>query len=380
LTAAPETDYNATRYGMGEAIKAVILVGGEGTRLRPLTCNTTKAMVPILNTPLLEYVLRYLKGHGIKDIILTMSYLPDQIQAQLGDGSKLGVNLSYVIEEQPLGTGGAIKNVEAHLAEPFFVLNGDVLTTIDLTAMMSHHRQVKPRVSIALTPVDNPTIYGVVETDHNNKVERFVEKPAPDEVTTNMINAGIYIIDPAVLGYIPPATFSMVERQLFPLLLEKGEPMLAYPSDSYWLDIGTPEKYLKANHDLLSGQAPALAAYREDFDPAVRVRGSNIDPTAEIEGPVLIGEGCTLAKRAVVKGPAVLGPRCEIAEGACVEGAVLWQGVKVGKGALLRNCIVVSNCRIGEESQVLDNCVLGDNVVVGKNKKLAPGTKIWPDA
>jgi mannose-1-phosphate guanylyltransferase len=361
-------------------MKAVILVGGEGTRLRPLTCNTTKAMVPILNMPFLEYVLRYLKGHGIKDVILAMSYLPDRIQGHLGDGAELGVRLSYAIEKEPLGTGGAIKNVEARLNEPFFVLNGDVLTSIDLAAMMKNHRKFKPRVSIALTPVDDPTIYGVVETDHKDMVKRFVEKPSLDEVTTNMINAGIYIIDPAVLGYIPPATPSMVERHLFPLLLDKGEPILSYPSDSYWIDIGTPEKYLKAHHDLLSGEAPALAAYWNNFNQGVQMGDTgNINPSAEVNGPVLIGEGCNVAKWAMLKGPAVLGPHCEIAEGASVEGAVLWQGVKVGKRALLRNCIVAANCRIGEESQVLDNCVLGDNVVVGKNNKLVPEIKIWPD-
>jgi mannose-1-phosphate guanylyltransferase len=219
----------------------------------------------------------------------------------------------------------------------------------------------------------------VVETDHNNMVERFVEKPGLDEVTTNMINAGIYIIDPAVLDYIPPNTPSMVERHLFPLLLEKGEPILGYPSDSYWIDIGTPEKYLKAHHDLLSGESPALATYWNNFDQGVQRESSQIDPSAEIEGPVLIGKGCTVAKWAVLKGPAVLGPRCEIAEGACLEGAIVWEGVKVGKKALLRNCIVAANCRIGEESQILDNCVLGDNVVVGKNNRLAPEIKIWPD-
>ncbi len=361
-------------------MKAVILVGGEGTRLRPLTCNTTKAMVPILNMPFLEYVLRYLKGHGIKDVTLAMSYLPDRIQGQLGDGSELGVRLHYAVEKEPMGTGGAIKNAEAHLTEPFFVLNGDVLTSIDLAAMMKNHRKVKPRVSIALTPVDNPTIYGVVETDHRDMVKRFAEKPSAEEVTTNMINAGIYIIDPAVLGYIPPNTPSMVERHLFPLLLEKGEPILSYPSDSYWIDIGTPEKYLKAHHDLLQGEAPALAAYWNNLGQGVQIGDScNIDPSAEIEGPVLIGGGCTVAKWAVLKGPAVLGPSCQIAEGACVEGAILWEGVKVGKKALLRNCIVAANCQIGEESQVSDNCVLGDNVVVGKNNKLAPEIKIWPD-
>ena len=360
-------------------MKAVILVGGEGTRLRPLTCNTTKAMVPILNMPFLEYLLRYLKGHGIKDVILAMSYLPDRIQEQLGDGTELGIRLSYAIEKEPMGTGGAIKNAEARLTEPFFVLNGDVLTSIDLATMMSQHRKIKPRVSIALTPVDNPTIYGVVETDHKDMVKRFVEKPGVEEVTTNMINAGIYIIDPAVLAHIPSTTPSMVERHLFPLLLEKGEPILSYPSDSYWIDIGTPEKYLKGHHDLLLGEAPALARYWNKFDREIQMADSTIDPSAEIEGPVLIGEGCTVAKWAVLKGPAVLGPHCEIAEGACVEGAVLWQGVKVGKKALLRNCIVAANCQIGEDSQVLDNCVLGDNVVVGKNNKLAPEIKIWPD-
>jgi mannose-1-phosphate guanylyltransferase len=361
-------------------MKAVILVGGEGTRLRPLTFNTTKAMVPILNIPFLEYVLRYLREHGIRNVILAMSYLPDRIQKQLGDGSELGVNISYAVEKEPLGTGGAIKNAAADLNEPFFVLNGDVLTSIDLAAMMKLHRKVKPKVSIALTPVDNPTIYGVVETDHKDMVERFVEKPGLDEVTTNMINAGIYIIDPEVLGYIPPATPSMVERHLFPLLLEKGEPILGYPSDSYWIDIGTPEKYLKAHHDLLSGEAPALAAYWNNLDQQTRREGeSQIHQSALIEGPVLVGEGCTVAKWVVLKGPAVLGPGCQIAEGACVEGSVLWQGVKVGKKALLRNCIVASNCQIGEESQILDNCVLGDNVVVGKNNKLAPEVKIWPD-
>lgn len=361
-------------------MKAVILVGGEGTRLRPLTCNTTKAMVPILNMPFLEYLIRYLKGHGIKDIILTMSYLPDRIQGYLGDGAKLGVRLTYLMEEPPLGTGGAVKNAEAYLDEPFFVLNGDVLTGIDLTAMMSRHRKTKPRVSIALTPVDNPTIYGVVETDTQDMVKRFVEKPSAEEVTTNMINAGIYIIEPSVLGYIPPSTPSTVERHLFPLLLEKGEPILSYPSDSYWIDIGTPEKYLKGHHDLLSGKAPALSRYWNNFDQGVQMGGNcTIHPSAEIEGPVLIGEGCTVAQWAILKGPVVLGPRCKVAEGACVEGAILWQDSSVGKKALLRNCIVASNCQIGEESQVLDNCVLGDNVVVGKNNKLAPEIKIWPD-
>jgi len=367
-------------YRGREAMKAVILVGGEGTRLRPLTCNITKAMVPILNRPFLEYLIRYLKEHSITDIILAMNYLPDRIQSYFGDGAELGVHLTYLIEEQPLGTAGAVKNAEAFLDEPFFVLNGDILTGIDLTAMMSLHREIKPKASIALTPVDNPTIYGVVESDAKGMVKRFVEKPSWQQVTTNMINAGIYILEPEVLSYVSPSTPSMFEHHLFPLLLRMGEPILSYPSDTYWIDIGTPEKYLKVHHDLLLGKAPSLSSYWGNVNEGVQI-GSNstIHPSAEIEGPVLIGESCVIARRVEVRGPAVLGPRCEVAEGAIVEGAIQWHDSKVGKKAMLRNCIVASHSYIQEGSQVLDNCVLGDNVVVGRNNRLARGIRVWPD-
>jgi mannose-1-phosphate guanylyltransferase len=363
-----------------EEMKAVVLVGGEGTRLRPLTCNTSKAMVPILNMPFLEYLLRYLKNHGIGDIILATSYLPERIQGSFGDGAKLGLHLTYLIEKEPLDTAGAVKNAESSLDEPFFVINGDVLTAIDLTAMMKRHREVKPRVSIALTAVDNPTIYGVVETDAKGMVKRFVEKPPLEEVTTNMINAGIYIVEPEVLANIPPSTRSSFERTHFPQLLKAGEPILGYASDQYWIDIGTPEKYIRVQHDLLSGRAPSLSRYWGKLDGGIQM-GSNstIDPSAEIEGAVLIGEKCVIAKGARIKGPAVLGARCRVDQEALVEGAILWDNARVGKKAMLSNCVIASNSYVQEESQVLENCVLGDNVVVGRNNRLAPGTRVWPD-
>ena len=354
-------------------MKAVILVGGQGTRLRPLTFNTPKSMVPLLNKPLLEYLIFYLKEHDVRDIILTTSYLPHHIQSYFGDGAGSGVRLSYLVEETPLGTAGAIKNAEALLDEPFFVVNGDIVTGMDLTAMMSQHRKLKPKVSLSLTPVDNPTIYGVVETDDKGMVKRFVEKPSWEEVTTNMINAGIYILEPEVLSYVPPATNSTFEHHLFPLLLEKGEPILSYTSTAYWIDIGTPEKYLKVTHDLLSGKAPSLSIYNAQISG-----NSQVHPSAQIEGPVLIGEGCIIAQGARVKGPAAIGPQCQVDEDAAIEGAILWQESRVGKKATLKNCIVGARCYIQEESQVPDNCVLGDNVVVEKNSKLAPGTKVSP--
>ena len=351
-------------------MKAVILVGGEGTRLRPLTCNTPKALVPILNRPFLEHLLGYLKKHGITDAILAMGYLPDPIQSCLGDGTQLGIRLTYVVEESPLGTAGAVKNAESFLDGPSVVFNGDILTEIDLTAMIKRHREVKPRVSIALTPVDNPTIYGVVEVDGRGMVQRFVEKPSWDEVTTNMINAGIYILEPEVLEHIPASTPSMFENYLFPRLLEMGEPILSYPSDAYWIDIGTPEKYLQANHDLL------LSERDKDIPPGI---GSKIHPTAQIEGPVLIAEECIIADGARLKGPAVLGPHCEVGKGALVEGAILWHHSRVGEKAVVRNCIVCSHSYVEQGSQVLNNCVVGDSVNVPAGSILVKGTKVWPD-
>ena len=351
-------------------MEAVILIGGEGTRLRPLTCNTPKAIVPLLNRPFLEHLLRYLKKHGIRDVILAMGYLPDPVQSCLGDGTELGVQLTYLVEESLLGTAGAVKNAESFLDGPFIVFNGDILTEIDLTAMIRQHREIKPKVSIALTPVDNPTIYGVVETDAQSMVKRFVEKPSWDEVTTNMINAGIYILELDVLEHIPTSAPCMFEHHLFPLLLEMGEPIFSYPSGAYWIDIGTPEKYLKVHHDLL------LRWDNKD----VRIEGeSQIHPTTQIEGPVLIGEGCVIAADVRIKGPAVIGPQCRIGKGAVIEGAVLWAGSHVGEEAVLRNCIVGYNSYVQEGCHILEDCVLGDNTTVASWSVLASGTKVWPD-
>jgi len=312
----------------------------------------------------------YLKGHGVEDIILATGYSPDLIQSYFGDGSRFGIKLTCLVEASPLGTAGAVKNAEALLDEPFFVFNGDVLTEIDLTTMMQRHREVRPKVSIALTPVEDPAIYGVVETDAEGMVKRFVEKPGRDEVTGNMINAGIYILEPEVLENVPVATHFMFEHHLFPLLLERGEAVLSYPSDAYWIDIGTPEKYLRVHHDLLLRRGEQDIQLGSD---------SRIHLTARIEGPVLIGEDCVIAEDVQLKGPTVLGARCEVARGAVVEGSVLWNDVKADVGAVLRNCIVGSNSCVQRGSHVLGNCILGDNVTVDEGQRLAEGTLVWPE-
>ncbi len=350
-------------------MKAVILAGGEATRLRPLTCNTTKIMVPVLNRPLLEHLINYLKRHNIIDIILAIGKSSNQIQSYFTDGSGFGVKITYSVEDSPLGTAGAVKNAEKFLDEAFIVFNGDIFTDVDLTSMMTLHHERKASISIALTPVDNPTTYGVVETDTDGKVKRFVEKPKHDEVTTNMINAGIYILEPEILENIPSGTFFMFEREVFPPLLEKGQAIYGYPSQGYWTDIGTPEKYLKLNHDLLYHQ---IGNKNVKFEGKVFVHSS-----AKIEGPAVIGESCSIEQDSVVKGPVILGAQCQIGEGTTVEGALLWQDCKVGKRARLRNCLVASRCHIDEESEVLDDCILGDDVVIGKGNKLSRGIRIW---
>jgi mannose-1-phosphate guanylyltransferase len=351
-------------------MKAVILVGGEGTRLRPLTSNIPKAIVPILNRPFLEHLLDYLQRHQVNEAILAMGYLPDPIRSCLGDGSQSGVRLTYLVEESPLGTAGAVKNAESYLDAPFIVFNGDVVTEIDLTAMMKRHKEIKPKVSIALTPVENPTIYGVVETDLQGMVQRFVEKPSWDKVTTNMINAGIYILEPEVLAHVPASTRCMFENYVFPRLLDTGEPILGYPSDSYWIDIGTPQKYLKTNHDLLLKWGPGYVQTGAK---------SNIHPAAQIEGPVLIGDGCTISEDVRIVGPAVLGRKCKVDKGVFIDGAVLWDGVRVEEKSVLRNCVVCADSHIREGCLIPEGCVLGDNVRVEPGFKMDNATVIEAD-
>ena len=350
-------------------MKAVILAGGEATRLRPLTCNTPKIMVPILNRPYLEHLAGYLKRHGIVDIILAVGKVPDRVRDHFGDGSAFGVRIAYSTENVPLGTAGAVKNAERFLDGPFLVFNGDILTDIDLSAMMQAHRRNKAMASLALTPVDNPTIYGVVETDSEGRVRRFTEKPSWDRVTTNMINAGIYVLEPDILSHIVPDTFSMFERDVFPPLLESGHAIYSFPSQDYWIDIGTPDKYLKLHHDLL----------RRQSDQAIRFEGeASIHPSARIEGPAIIGEACSIDRDSVIVGPAVLGARCHVGAGAVIEGAVLWPDCRVGSGARLKDCLVACACHIGEECEVPEGCVLGDDVMIEKASRLSNGVKVWP--
>jgi len=357
-------------------MKAVILVGGEGTRLRPLTINRPKPMVPILNRPFLEHMIAYLKKHDIDDVVLALCYLPGSIQDHFGDGSDFGVRLTYVTEDSPLGTAGAVKNVERHLEETFFVFNGDIFTDLDLTEMMELHRERRARVTIALTPVENPTIYGVVETDTDGRVRRFMEKPSPDAVTTNMINAGTYIIEPEALGSIPNGCFCMFERELFPKLVETGEPVYSHRSDAYWIDIGTPDKYLQLHHDLLHKQAASASPGEETC-----VEGDcDIHPAAKLEGPVLIGRDCVIGPGVTVRGPSVVGPGCQVGADSLIDRVVVWKNTRFGRGVRARECVIAENVFLGDRSQIMERSILGDNVVVGAGETVGQDAKLMANS
>lgn len=357
-------------------MKAVILVGGEGTRLRPLTFHIHKTMAPVLNEPFLEHMIYYLKEYGVDDIILALCYLPQSIKDYFGDGSSFGVKLTYVLEESPLGTAGAVKNAERYLADgPFLVFNGDVFTEIDLGAMSSLHRERGAKATIALTPVEDPSAYGVVETDDKGRVKRFVEKPPREEATTNLINAGIYILDEEVLQEIPPDTFYMFEHHVFPGLLEKGMPVYGYPSDEYWIDMGTPEKYLELHRSLLREENPSF------FCSQIKQKKAQvtIHPSAVIEGDVVFGEGCTIGPEVHIKGPSVIGKGCIIFDQANIEGSILWSNVRIGQRAVLKDCIIGDNSVIGDDSLIPQGVVIGGNIFISEGSQLESDAKIGPE-
>jgi mannose-1-phosphate guanylyltransferase len=332
---------------------AVILVGGQGTRLRPLTYQLPKPMIPVLNRPFLEHTLAYLKSYGVGSTILALSYLPEVIQSHLGDSTNLGMPLSYAVEDNPLGTAGAVKNAEPYLKSTFAVLNGDIFSDLSLADMLTFHQHKRAKVTIALTWVDNPCAFGVVETEDDGRVRRFTEKPSPDRLTTHWINAGIYILEPEVLRHVTQGSHYMFERGLFPRLLELEEPVYGYPFSGYWLDMGTPEKYLRLNCDLLSAKVTSHLIPGISQDGIYCGADTTIHPSARITGPAVIGGRCRIDQGVQIKGPVVIGDDCHIGEGASLERAVLWTGVSVEAGSSLKQCLI-NRSEIGGEEQIID--------------------------
>lgn len=361
-------------------MKAAMLVGGFGTRLRPLTITTPKPMLPLVNKPFLEIELLHLKQHGIEEVVLSTGYLPSVFDEYFGDGSKLGMSLLHVTEDEPLGTCGAIKNVQEHLGiDAVIVCNGDILTDLDVGALVAYHKEKGALVTITLTPVEDPTAYGLVPLDEDGRIIEFLEKPSWDQVVTNLINAGTYVMDPAVLDDVPPDENYSFERQLFPDLLKEGEPMYGYPSECYWLDLGTPEKYLAAHHDILSGQIDIDVRGAHDDDRVWLGDGVSIDDLAHVHGPVLLGDATSVGPGARVEEASCVGNGVTIGADAHISGSVILDGAVIGEGSVVEGSIVGKGTVLGPRCHVADCSVLGDNIVSGAENEFRKGIRIWPD-
>ena len=336
-------------------MQALILAGGKGTRLRPLTVYTPKPIVPIVNRPFLVYQLEILARAGIKDVVLSLSYQPDKIEDLMGDGSDYGVNLRCLTEPNPLGTAGAYRFAADTIRETTIVFNGDILTDVDIPAILEFHGEKRAEATIALAKVTDPTGYGLVETDAHDKVIRFLEKPKADELAgsdLNTINAGIYILEPAILAMIPKDENCSFEYNVFPAILEQEKPFYAFTlKNNYWRDIGTPTSYLRAHHDFLSGKI-------RGFENGV-AGAADVATTAVVDKTSVLGEGCVIKPNARVVN-SVIGPGVNVEEKAVIENSVLWSHTRVSSAAEIRNAVIGRSCHIGRNVTVSSGAVLGD--------------------
>jgi mannose-1-phosphate guanylyltransferase/phosphomannomutase len=354
------------------------MAGGEGTRLRPLTSNQPKPMVPIVGKPCMEHIVELLRAHGFEDVVITVAFLPQAIRSYFGDGESLGLNIEYSVEESPLGTAGSVRLAGDKLDDTFLVISGDALCDFDLTKLVEFHRQREAAVTIGLKSVENPLEFGIVVTDEDGRVERFLEKPSWSQVFSDTINTGVYVLEPEVLRHVPtdrPFDFS---KELFPLLLEMGRPLYGLPMDGYWQDIGNLDQYRQANFDALDGSV------RLDI-PGVRLRGNiwvgdgvELDDIDRIEGPAFLGNYCRIARDAIVGPHSVLSTSVTLRERARTARSVVDAATYIGRGAVVEGAIVGRSCDIRAHAQLQEGVALGDEVTIGAESVLMPGVRVYP--
>jgi mannose-1-phosphate guanylyltransferase len=352
-------------------MKAILLAGGKGTRLRPLTVHTPKPIVPILNRPFLYYQIDLLtQVPEIDEVILSLNYQPRRIEEIFGEGAGLGVRLRYVVEPMPLGTGGAIRYAGDSLTDSVVVFNGDVLTEVDLGAVLRLHRERRAKATIVLTPVENPRAYGLVETDAEGNIKRFLEKPGEDEITCNTINAGIYVLEPDTFDRIPKDTAWSIERSFFPSLIERGETFVAYVYNGYWIDIGTPAKYLQVHRDIMDGryQAPPFAGTPPGTSWVAA--DAKVEQGVEMQGPCFIDEGVVLKAGVRVLPYSVIGRHTHVSEGAIIDGSIVWPNGWIGPEAIVKGSILGRNCHIGRNVAIENPVQLGDKTAVTDYSRL----------
>ena len=354
------------------------MAGGEGTRLRPLTSNQPKPMVPIVGKPCMEHILELLRTHGFEDVIVTLAFLPQAIRGYFGDGESLGLAVEYSVEESPLGTAGSVRLASDKLDETFLVISGDALCDIDLAKLFEFHREQGAAVTIGLKSVENPLEFGIVVTDENGRVERFLEKPSWSQVFSDTINTGIYVLEPEVLRHVPadrPFDFS---KELFPLLLEMGRPLYGYVCDGYWQDIGNLDQFRQANFDALDGRVQLNI-------PGIRLRGNvwigegvEIDDLEGVEGPAFLGNYCRISPNASVGAYSVLSASVTLQERARTARSVIDASTHVGRSAVIEGAVLGRACDVRAHVRVHEGAAIGDEVILGAQSVVMPGVRVYP--
>jgi mannose-1-phosphate guanylyltransferase / phosphomannomutase len=360
-------------------MRAVVMAGGEGSRLRPMTANLPKPLLPVANRPVLEHVLRLLRRHGVTETVVTVQFLASLVRNYFGDGDELGMSLQSATEQRPLGTAGSVKNAESALAdEPFLVMSGDALTDADLTRMIEFHRSSGALVTVGLQSVPDPLEYGIVICDPDGRVNRFLEKPTWGQVFSDTVNTGIYVMQPEVLAQVPADTEVDWSGQVFPQLLEAGAPLYGYRFDGYWEDVGTLASYRQVHVDVLNGEVEVeIGAF--EVSPGVWLgEGAEIDPDVDIAGPVLVGDYTRVEAGSQLRSYAVLGANVVVKAGAVIERSVVHDNVFIGPRASLRGCMVGRNTDVMRAARIDEGAVVGDDCVIEQEAYLSAGVRVYP--
>ena len=355
------------------------MAGGEGTRLRPMTANQPKPMLPVANRPIMEHVLRLLKRHGFDETIVTVQFLAALVRNYFGDGEEFGMSLQYATEEMPLGTAGSVRNAEDALRdEPFLVISGDALTDMDLTAMVKFHKEKGALVTVGLARMPNPLEFGIVITQEDGRIQRFLEKPTWGQVFSDTVNTGLYVMEPEVLAEVPPGEMVDWSGDVFPKLLKRGAPLFGYVSDGYWEDVGTHESYLKAQADVLDRRVQTDIAGFE-VSPGVWVaEGAEVDPDAVLTGPLCIGDYAKIEAGAHLREYTVIGSNVVVKEGAFLHRAVVHNNVYIGQGVTLRGCVIGKNTDVMRLARIEEGAIVGDECVIEPEAYLSAKVKVYP--
>ncbi|RXI99448.1 NDP-sugar synthase [Anaerobacillus alkaliphilus] len=360
-------------------MKGVIMAGGKGTRLRPLTCNIPKPMVPLCHKPVMEYGIELLKEYGITEIAVTLQYLPDIIKSYFGDGSQFGVNLHYFEETSPLGTAGSIKNAESFLDEPFVVISGDALTDFDLKKGIVFHQKKSALATIFMKQVSNPLDFGVIKTNEKNEIIRFLEKPNWNEVFSDTINTGIYVLDPEVFQYLEPGVRTDFSRDLFPLLLKEKKALYGYRAEGYWADVGSLATYRETQFDMLNKKVKVALTGKEVKSGVWIGENVIIEEGVTLNGPLSIGDGAVLRTGVIVDDNCVVGRNTVLSTNSSLKQSILWNDVYVGDKSELRGTTICRGTTLKHTVSLYEASAVGDHCTIGANVIVKPEVKVWPN-